>query len=331
MENMRRRFVLNLIAYAALRDVPAVQLCRLAEIDLSALKSDDNYNVSNHQLNSLWQQASQLADDPMFGLHFGESLQLSALGVVGEIIKTSDTVGKALHQAAALSHLLTDLFRLTVDLADTTFTVRFQPTTDRQDMFAFRQTLELFMVFVVHELDGLLLRKVKPMAVRLPYRLNDTGEYTRVFRCSVGKSESEYVLVFDKGYWNEQVLTASYEMQRILLQKVNKSVQPAEDSLKEKIRQYLLTNAYLGIRSLSEIAANFNVSPRTLQRKLREEGISYQDVADEVRKSLAVHYLEEGGYQVKQISHMLGYNELSAFTRAFKRWTGKTPVSFQKE
>lgn len=331
MENSRKRFVLNLIAYAALRDIPVMQLCRLSGIDLAALKADDTYAVSNQQLDALWQQASQLANDPLFGLHFGESLQLSALGVVGEIIKTSDTVGIAVERAAVLSHLLTDLFRVVIQSSAATFTVSFLPLTERTDTFTFRQTLELFMVFVVHELDGLLLRKIKPIAVRLPYWPENAAEYARLFRCNVEKSTAEYTLVFDRECQQEPLLTANYEMQQALLRKVGETTAVTEGPLGEKIRYYLLTNAYLGIPSLNEIAANFNVSPRTLQRKLKDEGISYQDVADEVRKSLAIHYLEEGGYPVKEISYMLGYNELSAFTRAFKRWTGRTPVSFQKE
>lgn len=330
MENSRRHFALNLIAYAALRDVPAMQLCRLSGIDLAALKEDRGYAVSNQQLDMLWREASQLSGDPLFGLHFGESLQLSALGIVGEIIRTSDTVGMAVEKAASLSHLLTDLFRITVESSANVFTIRFLPQTERPDTFSFRQTLELFMVFVVHEMDGLLLRKIKPVAVRLPYQLENATEYARVFRCVVERSAAEYGLVFDREYQREPLLTANYDIQQALLRKVNEGVAVREGELGDKIRHYLLTNAYLGIPSLNEIAANFNVSPRTLQRKLKDEGISYQDVADEVRKSLAIHYLEEGGYPVKEISYMLGYNELSAFTRAFKRWTGRTPLSFQK-
>jgi len=67
-----------------------------------------------------------------------------------------------------------------------------------------------------------------------------------------------------------------------------------------------------------------------MQRKLKEEGINFQQVADEVRKSLAINYLKAGEYPVKQVSYMLGYNELSAFTRTFKRWTGITPGTYMK-
>lgn len=86
-----------------------------------------------------------------------------------------------------------------------------------------------------------------------------------------------------------------------------------------------MANAYLGILSLDDVAANFNVSTRSLQRKLKEENVTFQELADAVRKALAVEYVKKGDHPIKEISHMLGYNELSAFSRAFKRWTGKTP------
>ncbi|MBW8686463.1 AraC family transcriptional regulator [Chitinophaga rhizophila] len=330
MENIQRRFVLNFLAYAALRDAPVIQLSQLAGIDLSALQEQQDYAISNQQLSHLWKEAAALTSDNLFGLHFGESLQLSALGIVGEIIRSSETVGEAVTQAAALAHLMTGLFRLHVSDDKSRFTVSFHPLTDHPERFEFRQTLELFMVFVVHEIDGLLLKKIRPLAVQLPYRIDNAVEYARVFRCEVEKSTDTYALVFDAHYWNEPLLTANYEIQRTLLQRVTQQGNVHGNSLKDRIHQYLLTNAYLGIRSLGEIALNFNISPRTLQRKLKEEGISYQDVADDVRKSLALHYLEDGAYPVKTISYMLGYNEISAFTRAFKRWTGKTPVNYQK-
>lgn len=76
------------------------------------------------------------------------------------------------------------------------------------------------------------------------------------------------------------------------------------------------------------VYANFNLSKRTLQPKLKDEGISFQQIANEVRKDLAVCYLTSGNYQVKAIAHILGYKEQTALIRAFKRWTGKTPGDY---
>lgn len=336
MEDHRLNIATSLLAYAVQRDIDPAQVCALAGIDFPAIRDKAAISITAPQLNELWRQASRLTHDPLFGLHLGESLQLSALGIVGEIIKSSSTVGAAVTQAAALAHLFTDLFYIDTFQNTDSFTVQFTPFAEPtpEQAFAFRQTMDLFMVFVVHELDGLMLAKIKPLAVYLPYAVadRDLKEYERVFRCRPVKKAGIYQLQFSSSYYQQPVITANYELQSLLLQKVNSTLpeNTHPNSLQARIYNYLLANAYLGIASLDEIAANFNVSTRSLQRRLKEEGSNFQQIAEKARKSLALHYLDSGNYQFKEISYMLGYNELSAFSRAFKRWTGSTPLSYQK-
>lgn len=328
-----KQLVLSMIAYAVQRDADMMQLCKLSGIDITALKKPHAAPVSTQQLQDLWLNASRLTNDPLFGLHFGESLKPAALGIVGQIIQSSATVGEAITHAAALTHLVTDHVRMEISRSNKAFTVKLIPAQDygATPPYAFRQLIDLLMVMVIHELDGLLLEKITPEAVRLAYTVPDPIEYERVFRCKPIKRNGEYALVFDIKYWEEPLLTANYELQELLLKKVSSMPQPVPGSqnLQTKIYNYLIANSYLGVSSLDDIAANFNVSPRSLQRKLKEEGVKYQDIADAVRRSLAVYYISSGNYPLKDISWMLGYNELSAFTRAFKRWTGSTPVNYQ--
>ncbi|MCW3462023.1 AraC family transcriptional regulator [Chitinophaga nivalis] len=329
-----KQLALGMIAYAVQRDVDAAQLCKHAGIDPEALKHKTCPPVTAQQLQDLWLNAGRLTNDPLFGLHFAESLRPAALGIVGEIIQSSATVGEALTHAAALTHLITDQCRMEVIRTHKTFTVQLIPHTDpgATPPYAFRQLIDLLLVMVIHELDGLVFEKIIPSAVRLAYAVPDVQEYERVFRCKPLKRAGEYSLVFDSRYWDEPLLTANHQLQGLLLQKVSSLAaqtgsQPA--TLQTRIYNYLLANSYLGVASLNDMAANFNLSPRSLQRKLREEGVKYQEIADAVRSSLALYYIASGNYPLKDISYMLGYNELSAFTRAFKRWTGSTPVTYQ--
>ena len=310
------------------------KLCRLSGIGLEALTSGGPVEISRKQFNDLWLNACHLSGDPLFGLHLGESLQLAALGIVGEIVKSSTTVGEGVGHAVALTPMITDLFGMTVECGADTFTLRLIPD-DRQraaSPFAFGQMVDFFLVFAVHELDGLMLARIRPERVTMPFTDLAALELARVLRCAPTRTEDNYAITFDRKYWDMPILTANYALQESLLQKVNavSSGKLASDSWQDKVQQYLLKNAYLGIVPLDEIAANFNVSPRSLQRKLKDERVTYQEIADDVRKSLALHYLETGGYYAKEISYMLGYNELSAFSRAFKRWTGKAPAGYQK-
>src|SRR5688572_8537303 len=105
MENHRRSSSLNLIAYAVQRDVAAEELCKRSMINLEELSSNPGFTVTPKQFNDLWLNASRLTNDPNIGLHLGESLQLAALGIIGQIIQTSRTVEEALMHAASLVHL----------------------------------------------------------------------------------------------------------------------------------------------------------------------------------------------------------------------------------
>jgi AraC-like DNA-binding protein len=334
VNDQQKQFILAFMAYAAQRDISLEKLCRLSGIDLEVLTSGGAVGISRKQFNDLWLNACQLSGDPLFGLHLGESLQLAALGAVGEIVKSSTTVGQGVEHAVALTPLITDLFGMTVEHGPDTFTIRLIPDDEHRaaSPFAFGQMVDFFLVFAVHELDGLVLARIRPVRVTMPFADRMAPELERVLRCAPTRSADNYAITFDRKYWDMPILTANYALQESLLQKIN-AVSPGKlesDSWQDKVQQYLLKNAYLGIVPLEEIAANFNVSPRSLQRKLKDERVTYQELADDVRKSLALHYVETGGYYAKEISYMLGYNELSAFSRAFKRWTGKAPARYQR-
>ncbi|ELR71162.1 transcriptional regulator, AraC family [Fulvivirga imtechensis AK7] len=329
MQEPKKQLALGLLAYAVQRDLPADRLCELAEIDYPALLTSDT-TVSDIQIGRLWKHASTLTDDPYFGLHFGESLQLAALGIVGEIIKSSDTVGEGIKTAVSLTPGITDVVRTALEVAEDSFTISLITiqTTDESSAFLSRQIAEMLMVFAVHELDGLVLEKICPLSVTLPYPVSEIKEYLRVLRCTNYKQAPNYSLTFDRKYWDLPLLSANHEMQAFLLKQVMETESQTPEGLSARIYQFLKAHPYLGMPTLDEVASNFNTTPRTLQRKLKQEGKSFQEITNEIRKSLAIDYVVSDKYQIKEIAHLLGYNEVSAFSRAFKRWTGKAPIEY---
>jgi AraC-like DNA-binding protein len=329
------RLVLSLLAYAAQRGLSVPELAALAGFDLPALQRGTAPPPSVRQLADLWHHAGQRSHDPLFGLHLGESLQLAALGVVGELVRSSRTVGEALTHAAAYTALVTDWLTLEVTRAPGTFAVRLRPTpaSAAAEPAARRQLQDLLLALVLHEVDGLVLRVLRPRRAWLRYSSPaELVEYQRVLRGAAVEASEEYGLEFDDQYWDEPILTASYELQRELLHRAGQQAAALEEEqpIGVRISRYLLANAALGVPTLEDLAANFNVSPRSLQRRLQQEQLSYQQLADDTRRQLALHYLQAGRRPLKEVSYMLGYNELSAFSRAFKRWTGLAPVQYQQ-
>jgi AraC-like DNA-binding protein len=80
-----------------------------------------------------------------------------------------------------------------------------------------------------------------------------------------------------------------------------------------------------GKARIDEVARRLGVSQRTLARQLSSEGLTFTEVLEKLRADLASHYLSDRGLSISQIAWLLGYQEVSAFSHAFKRWTGKTP------
>ncbi|WP_338874532.1 AraC family transcriptional regulator ligand-binding domain-containing protein [Spirosoma sp. SC4-14] len=335
MQDYQKRLALSLLAYAVQKNINVEQLCERSGVDIKTLRSETSTDFSTQQFSALWLVATELSRDPFFGLHFGESLQLTALGVVGELLRHSRTIGEALTHAAGFGHLVTDMMTMEMERAEQSFTLRFIPDHDRQIAYPelFRQVMDFFMAFALHEVDGLILRKMNPSVVKMAHGQTKLYEYQRVLRCPIIQRSDTYSMEFASDYWDEPILTADYELQRVLLRKVSTLNDAFANTqvLSERINRYLLANAYMGVPTLDAIAANLNVSSRSLQRKLQEEGVTYQQLTDSMRKSLALHYLKSGNYPVKEVSYILGYNELSAFNRAFRRWTGTTPASYQKK
>ena len=80
----------------------------------------------------------------------------------------------------------------------------------------------------------------------------------------------------------------------------------------------------MGDRTLV-VAADLGTSERTLSRRLAEQGISFDQLIDDIRKDLAMRYLDEGKVKLQELAFLLGFSMHASFTSAFKRWTGKTP------
>jgi AraC-like DNA-binding protein len=336
MEDFQRKFILALLAYASQRGIQGQRLCELAGIDHNSILKKNRKPISGEQINSLWKNAAHLTSDHLFGLHFGESMQLAALGVVGQIVQTSATIGEALSNAGSIIPLITDMFRMRLHHGKTSFKVIFTHDVTKALAFAstYRHMSHFLVVFTIHELNGLLLEKTEPIQARFPYVIDDRddrNEYQRVLGCVVSRKVDETWIEFPNKMLSQEILSANYELQNHLLNQVSilMKASEADGPFHKKVYNYLLSNSFLYSLTLEAVAANFNMSVRSLQRKLKSEGITFLEIVDAVRMALAITYLGSGNHPMKDIAFALGYNEPTAFVRAFKRWTGKTPVAYK--
>lgn len=330
MINHAQRFLNTFFNYAEQRGQNAEHLAKISGIDISELDTP----LKKRQIDNLWKNVSELTKDPIFGLHLGESMQISALGIVGEIIQNSNKVGQALERAADYLGLITDVFSMEIKRFEKMLKIKFIPDPFCMKSYPFttKQTIDLSIVITIYELKGLIFKRIQPMKVTFDRKyLHNTNEYERILGCKPLIHSEGTELIFEGDLWDLKIAAPNSELLSILMEKANELIQqlPEKPSLTNQVKKYLLANCYLGIPTLEDVAANFNISPRTLQRKLNKENTSFLEISDNIRKQIALHYVRVENRSIKETSHLLGYNETSAFTRAFKRWTGRTPAVYQ--
>nr|WP_247716489.1 AraC family transcriptional regulator [Sinomicrobium weinanense] len=313
------------------RNIDIQKLAELSGFSIRDLNSKPDFTLSNQQMETLWGNAIQISRDELIGFRFGAAMQLAALNIVGQIIQTSNTVKQALLNASSLIHLFTDFYTMKIEEKEKTFSIVFRKNNKYKNFAtSFGQMGDFLVALTVHELKGLLLQQPKPLRVTMPsFKEKWQNDYLEILDCPVRKKEY-YALDFDKAYLKTKIITGNYELQQLLLNQVAelKNTFADKGSFSTAIFNYLISNSYLYSLSAESVATNFNISVRTLQRRLKDEGASYIQIVEEVRKTLAIQYLRSDIASVKEISNILGYAEVSGFVRAFKKWTGRSPSLF---
>lgn len=330
--NYKQTMLQALIAFCEDRGLDSTKIVSLSGFSIAQLMNSRQFEITDQQIENVWRNIVQLSKDQLIGLHFGATMQLAALNIVGQIIQTSCTVRDALLQVRSLMHFVTDLYTMEIDLKHKTCVIEYHKNGGFDHLpITQRQFGDFLIAFTIYELKGLLLKNLSPTMVGLPnFQRESSSAYETILRCSARKS-THYTVEFPKEYLDFPIITANYEIQTLLINKINQLQNPNElmGSLSKRIFNYLIANSYLYSLSIEAVAGNFNVSVRTLQRKLKDEGASYIQIVEEVRKSLAIHYMQNTTSSVKEISIILGYAEPSAFVRAFKKWTGETPTGYR--
>lgn len=318
-----------LLDAAAARGVSAGALARAAGLpDDSLAPLPDSLAAADYV--RLLDAGAALAQDPHFGLHVGECVKLGTYSVYGLVLLACRDFGQALEQTMRYEALAHELGRsqVTVEgaLAHYEWISHF-PDASRhlvESVFAGIQTFGRWLA------GGAL-----PPA-RLSFTHTgeaDPGEYARVFGGRPQFEAAANTAVFDAALLALPVPNADVNLYPVLQQHAERLLgqrAQAAPPLVARVRAAIIRNLAQDRVRLAVIAQELGLSPRTLQRKLSEAGASYQEVLDGARYALARDYLRQPGLSLIDIAFLLGYREQSAFTHAFKEWSGTNPGAWRE-
>ena len=152
-------------------------------------------------------------------------------------------------------------------------------------------------------------------------------EYDRIFKMPVIFDSDRNALLI-----NETVLSMAMEPSNayvfgLLSERADALLKSLENSktIKGKVEHLLIPTLHKGDISMELVAEKMGLSRQTLYRKLKAERVSYEELLDTLRHQMALHYLSDKKVSVNETAYLVGFSEPSAFSRAFKRWTGYSP------
>jgi AraC-like DNA-binding protein len=282
----------------------------------------------------LWAVAEQLTGDPDVGLHSAESYNPGALSIVGYVILSCRTAGEALERLARYAPLLNEGLQVRVVHYLSTTTCRFG-AAEGVDSFlrrAPRQAIETLAAGIVLTLARLATRPPQPMAVNFRHAAPPSvAEHLRLFGPVLRFEQPENEVVYTTEALAAGMLSADPALLEVFEGDARRRLEQLRSHGTVSGRVQVLVGARLKgeVPSLADIASELAMSERSVQRSLSEESTSYREIVDEVRKDLALAHLSRPGASAADVAFLLGFSEPSAFTRAFRRWTGSSPRQFR--
>jgi len=280
----------------------------------------------------MWSVADGLWGRPALGLEAGSRVPFGAYEVLDYLFASGSTLCDGIRDFAAFFSLATRTAQYDVD--ETGRLVRFEMRwriPPRGVMFHLRDYSLSAVVRRVKEAGG-----GAPAGVEIhgPPLTTET-HYARAFGAPTVLRAHANALLFTRERWAAPLPRADEPLRRTLRRHaellLERTSGAASESLSQRVRSELLQRVRVGLPTIGEVARALGLGSRTLQRELRREGTSFAALADEVRASLAVEYLKDPALSVGEVAYLLGFSAPSAFTRAFRRWSGGSPEHFRRD
>jgi len=305
----------------------ATQQLNALRVDPAALASPDaRVPLATFDAIAVW--AMQASRDPQFGLRVVEDVSLQSDDWAMYLLTRSPNLGRALEAIVRYSRLSGDGVELRLTTGPiASMSIEVVDAAQRPQR-AVRCTLQAWCALLARVGRMLIKPASPPLSVELPYDDRDAAaEYQRVFGVAPQFGAAQARVSWSAEALARPAIAADAALHKLLERHALTIVQdlPDVDDLLGQVRGAIVELVSDGEVTLERVAKRLRTSPRTLQRRLHRDERQFRDVVEDVRKALALQYLQESTLSVDQTAYLLGFSTSSAFGRAFRRWHGCSP------
>ena len=300
---------------------------------------DQPHRVSAAAQSRLLEYAAEALDDSALGLHLAEHADPRDAGILFYITAGAKDVNEAVTLFGRYCRIVNEATRM--KLTRTSEGVAIEFNVVGVPRHSARQNLEFGLAVYLKGLREITGRHLRPIRAAFAHARNSRlREFERFFGCPVefGRAASEGVssdlLEFSSHILALPLINADpklVEALRPFCDAAARERSTASATLRAAVEGELEKLLPNGKAQRRRIANKLALSTRTLSRRLAGEGTTYEDVLDELRRSLALQYIKDQGISLSQIAWLLGYEGSASFSHAFRRWTGRSPSEMRNQ
>jgi AraC-like DNA-binding protein len=288
----------------------------------------DQARLTTDQYYSLWQALGEESTDPNLPIRIGQTISVEAFSPPIFAALCSRNLEVAASRIASYKKLIGPM-RLAVSHAETGLALRFdwRSHANPPDVLALSE-----LVFWIALARIGTRTQIQPLRLTTPHPPTDSHAFRNYLGCAI-EADPTQTIIFTAADASRPFLTANESMWHVFEPELRRRLDQLDrnSSTSERVQAALIELLPTGATAMSDVAHSLAVSSRTLQRRLHEEGTSYQATLNTTRHALAHHYLRNDAMTVGQISFLLGYENPTSFYRAFHTWTGQTPERARTE
>jgi AraC-like DNA-binding protein len=288
---------------------------------------DSDHSIPVGTYLALWQRAVEQTGDEYLGLHVGEVVRPGKYGILGYAMMSCETLEQAILRQMRYQDLIGKAGRSELVSKAGHAEMHWHSGMARRSRAVGEEHLASWVAFA----RWMLGADKSPIRVSFEHAAPPSlAEYERIFGCELAFGQPGTAIAFPLEYLSAPIKDKNPALRRMLdehaesLLSKRSVADPARD-IRDAIQRALVN----GVPAIETVAAQLAVHTRTLQRRLGDMNLTYKQLLDDVRSTLALQYIQDPKLGLLDIAFLLGFAEQSSFQRAFKRWTGQPPGHYR--
>ena len=280
------------------------------------------------QVLEMWDLAIEATGDPLIGLAVARRVKPTTFHALGYALMACSSLREMLHWIMRYSKLVSEGGEISLTFEQDVCFIELQALTPLHRHVA---AVDALMYTIVRACRLLLGPEVQPKEIWLRRSPpGDLAPFERAFQATLCFGKTANRIVFDASVLDRPALLANPELAR-----VSESLAAAylarldREDICNRVRRLLIEMLPQGEPSQASVAQALAMSERSLQRSIADAGASFRGLLDQTRREQACMLLRADQYAINTVAHMLGFVEMSSFTRAFRRWMGCSPSEWR--